>query len=57
MEHLLFQEVPQRRSLMRVNGLVSDTIYFEADEGPDREPVKFLVKVFTAKSLCHDAYF
>ena len=37
--------------ISRVNGLVSDQIYFEADTGPDREPVKFLVKFFTARVL------
>ena len=30
-----------RRRLMRGNGLVSDKIFFEADTGPDREPMKF----------------
>ena len=36
---------------MRVNGLVSDKIYFEADTVPDREPVKFPAEVFTAGVL------
>ena len=36
---------------MRVNGLVRDKIFFEADTGPNREPVKFLAKVFTAQEL------
>ena len=36
---------------MRVNGLVRDKIYFEADAGPDWEPVNFLTKVFTAGVL------
>ena len=36
---------------MRVHGLVSDTIYFEADARQDREPVKFLAKVFTSGVL------
>ena len=46
-----FKTFPQRQSLMKVNGLVSDKIYFEADTGPDREPVKFLAKFFTAGLL------
>ena len=33
---------------MKGNGLLGDKIYFEADAGPDQEPLKFPVKVFTA---------
>ena len=42
-----FKTFPQRQRLMRVDGLVSDKIYVEADA----EPVKFLVKFFTAGVL------
>ena len=46
-----FKTFRQRQRLMRVNGLVSDKIYFEADTRLHWEPVKFCVKVFTAGVL------
>ena len=40
------QTFPQRRRLVKGNGLVGNNIDFEGDAGPDWEPVKFLMKVF-----------
>ena len=36
-----FNTFPQRRRLMKGNGLVGNKNYFEADVRPDRGPTKF----------------
>ena len=41
---------------MRGSGLVGDKIYFEADAGPDKKPVKFPAEVFQLEQCLQECF-